>query len=403
MPKAHFRPLIPASIPGRRGDDGPPPGGCGGACERGAGGRHPGTGAQLPRRLGLGGGSGRAGALPRRHRPRRHRGRQHAVHGGPHPGGAAGPGGAAHVLRRHGRLHLGERDRPADPAGRLHHGRRAERPHLPAQAAAAEEHQAPVGQRAAGGAAQADSEDPALHSRHGPGCPGLLPDPAVLAGGVGGEHRQPGAVPGRPLRRRSARGAARRGAGEGAGGLPGCRPLPPGHAGPDRRADGTPAGAGGRGGDRRSPADALLRAGGRHPALRRRHPILRGAGAARRALFRLRARFAAGDRGLLHEGRPQHRRRRRVADGLFAGRWPGLQRRARRRGDADPTRRAVCRRPCGGVPVARPVARLGTRAAAGRIDDHGRDSGTGRRDRADGVRRPRRRSDRRRLGARDAR
>ena len=66
----------------------------------------------------------------------------------------------------------------------------------------------------------------------------------------------------------------------------------------------------------------------------------------------------------------------------------------RRRGHAGAARRALPRRAPGRVPDARPMGRVRARPAAGREHDDGRDPGTRRRHRPDGVRRPRVRPDR---------
>ena len=82
------------------------------------------------------------------------------------------------------------------------------------------------------------------------------------------------------------------------------------------------------------------------------------------------------------------RRRGGVADRLLASRRPRLQRRTCRRDGACGTRRALCRGPPGRIPDPGAVAGRSARAAAGRGDDDGCDSGARRRDLPDDVRRP---------------
>ena len=84
--------------------------------------------------------------------------------------------------------------------------------------------------------AAADSADAALHSRHRAGCARLFPDAAILAGGLGGQHPEHGALPGRPLCRGTARRPAAGRQSAAAGRVPGSRRLPPAHAGTLQRA-----------------------------------------------------------------------------------------------------------------------------------------------------------------------
>ena len=215
--------------------------------------------------------------------------------------------------------------------------------------------------RAADEDAAPAAEDPALHPRHRAGRAGLFPDAAVLARRLGGERRQHGAVPGRPLRRRPAPALARlRAKPHAAGRLPGSRRLPPAHA--RRRMSAQRRRPAARRHQRqarhgRPAADALLPAGRQRRPLRRRDHRDGGARPARGPGLRDRARRAPGDRRLLPRGRRAGDRRAGLADRLLAGRRPGLQRRPGRRGHAGPARRALPRRHAGRVPDARPVGR----------------------------------------------
>ena len=128
---------------------------------------------------------------------------------------------------------------------------------------------------------------------------------------------------------------------------------------------------------------------GNYRPLRRRHHRDGSARPARRAGVRHRPRLTPGHRCLLLRRRPPDHRRRGLADRLLARRRTGLQRRQGGRGHPRAARRAVPVRHTGRVPDARPVGRLAARPAAGRGDDDGRDPRARRRDRLDGLRRPR--------------
>ena len=201
-------------------------------------------------------------------------------------------------------------------------------------------------------------QDPALHPRHGAGRARLFPDAAVLAGAAPTTTSTTWSA---SLVDRYAAGAqrlARRAPRRRRSSIPRSASITRACAGriATTRAE-LPAPAEPQGDGR--PADAaLLRAGRRHRALRRRH---RGARGARPA-----ASIPAFASGL--DSRPAieaffRTRRRATVDALVSltgfspGRRPGLQRRARGRGHAGRARRALPRRAPARVPDARAVGR----------------------------------------------
>jgi hypothetical protein len=331
---------------------------------------------------------GRAGALPRRHRARRHRHRDDAVHGGPHPRRAAGAAGAArHCDAMVCCMSAGEVVKLTRSAASTWTA-----PRRAADGAA----EALRGKKEGSGAAGGPDEDAAPLPQILRFIPGTAQDVRAyfltlqywLAGS---EENIANMV--RLLVDRYAdgpRAAARHAEGRAPGRVPGGRRLPPAHARPDRRARGRaarpPAG-------RRSGTVGLL--------LMRSYLLAGNTAHYDGVIAALEARglrvvpaFASGldarpaiERFFMRDGRADGRRRG-VADRLLAGRRPGLQRRARGRGDARRARRALPRRASGRVPDARAVGRVRARPDAGRGDDDGRDPRARRRDRPDGVRRP---------------
>ncbi len=259
------------------------------------------------------------------------------------------------------------------------------------------------GARATAGA-QADedaapaAEDPALHPGHRAGRARLFPDAAVLARRLRGRTSRTWstssstATPTARARRcaASSRSSARSTIPRSASITRACRTARRRAARATRDALPSVATTGTRG-TVGAAADALVPARRQRRPLRRRHHRDGSARPARHPGVRDRPRLASGDRRLLLRGRPPDDRRAGVADRLLAGRRPGLQRREGGRGDPRAARRALPRRDAGRVPDARPVGRLAARPAAGRGDDDGRDPRARRRDRLDGVRRPRQR------------
>ena len=116
----------------------------------------------------------------------------------------------AATLRRDGLRHVGRRSHATDAHGQLQHGRHSRaapmallkrlrgKPKRNSEAKGCARQR----RRAADEDAAPPAEDPALHPRHRAGRARLLPDAAILAGGLGGERRQHGPLSGRPLRRR---------------------------------------------------------------------------------------------------------------------------------------------------------------------------------------------------------
>jgi hypothetical protein len=343
----------------------------------------------------------RAGALPRRHRPGRHRHRDHALHGGAHRGRAARPAGAPRRMRRDDRLHVRRGGHAPHADGPVQHGRHPERRAHAAQEAARQSqgnrawyHRQRRCRRTPDPHAAAPAEDPALHPRHGPGRACVFSHAPVLARGFRRERREPGAVSGGPLRRRTPARAARHAEGCAADRVSGDRRLSPAHEGPHRRTRRSPTG-GRQGRHGRAAGDAFVRARRQRGPLRRRD---RGPGNAR----------TASDPGLRHGARrpPRggtllpvrgcaDRGRRRVAHRFLAGGRPRVQRREGSRGDARASGRALPSRASGGIPDHRTMGCVEPRLDAGGEHHDGRDPRAGRRDRSDGVRRARRR--RRRL------
>ena len=358
---------------------------------------------------------GGARALPRRHRRCPHRDRDDAVPGGPLPADPAGAAGAARPLRRDGLRHVRCRGDPAHANGQVRHVGAGHRCDGLAEAAAQEarggqgsgqgkrqgcrrtrERRPRHCRRAADEDAAPAAEDPALHPGHRAGRTRLFHQPAVLAGRIAGQHCQPGPLSDRPLCAGRASRAARRGTDGGAARLSGNRRLPP-EDGPRRR--GRQDGAQRRriaqfrhqrqARHRRPVADAFLSAGRQCRPLQRRHHRLRSARAAGDPGLRHRARPAPGDRRFLSRGGPSVDRCAGLADRLLARRRTGLQRRSGRRGGAREARSALPGRHAGRVPDAGPMGRLVARPAAGGSDDDGRDPGTRRGHRLDGLRRSR--------------
>ena len=229
----------------------------------------------------------------------------------------------------------------------------------------------------------------ALHSRHRAGCARLFPGAAILAGGVGGEHRQHGAPAGRtatpPDRGEACRRAAAR-----------------------RRRSNIPMSGCITRARKAASSEALeqlpprrRRAGTVGVLLLRSYVLAGNAAHYDGVIAALEARGCAWSRpspaawtsapaiaALSSCATARPGRCGGLAHRVLAGRRPRLQRCARGRGDAGRARRALHRGPSGRIPDAGAVAGRSARAAAGRGDDDGGDPGTGRRHLADDVRRP---------------
>ena len=319
----------------------------------------------------------------------RHRRCDDAVPRRPHPCGAAGARGASRPLRCDGLLPLGRRGGAAHPDRQVQHGGRGVRRHGLAQASARQARRRWLERAGADEDAAQAAAASALHPGHRSGCALLFPLPAILARRLDRQHRERGASPDRPLRRRAPTIVARCGEGEAADPLSGCRSLPSSdraahHGAPRSFACGRSRASR----HRRRAGDAHLSAGRQRQPLRRRD---RGAGGTRPEGgpgVRERARCAAGHREVLPQGRPRHHRRAGLAHRVFARRRPGLQRRQGGGGDAGDARRAVCRRGAAGVPDAGGLASLRSRTDAGGKHHHGGDPGARRRYRPDRLRRP---------------
>ena len=121
--------------------------------------------------------------------------------------------GAARQLRRHGVLHVGGEVIKLTRLGRFDMGGKPGHHRQPAEEAARPKTNKDTEKATAGEKQLAMlkrlPQDPALHSGLGPGRARLFPRHAILAGGLGREHRPSGPLPRLEIRRRPAQGPAR--------------------------------------------------------------------------------------------------------------------------------------------------------------------------------------------------
>ena len=269
-------------------------------------------------------------------------------------------------------------------------GTQARRPRLPEEAA--RQARRPGQRRPPDGDDPEAAEDPALHPRLGPGRAGLLPHPAILALGLGREHRQPRALPRRPLRRRPARGLARdrrRAAHRSSYPETGLyHPRMAGRIGEDARES-----------CRRPPAPARAASACSScaPTCSPGTPRITTASSPpseARGLAVVPA-FASGldnrpavDAFFRRDGAPDHRRRWSRSPASPWSAAPPTTTRAAAEDAARRARRALPRRPRPRVPDPRAMGGLRPRPLAGGGHHDGGDPRARRRHRADGVRRP---------------
>ena len=322
-------------------------------------------------------------ACLRRHRARRHRHRDDAVPRGPYPRGAAGAArrGATHCDAMLCCLSAGEMVQ-ADPARPVQHVGEASGALGAAEAAARQARRAAA--RSGAGPdedAAPAAEAAALHPGHRAGCARLFPGAAILAGGLGGEHRQHGAACWSTATPTGPRARAARHARVGAAGrVSGCRPLSPARAGPHRRAARAAARPAASAGTVGAADAAVLCAGRQCRPLRRRDRGARGARAcaSSRPSPAGSMRAPAIERYFLRDGVPTVDAVVSLTGFSLVG-GPAYNDARAAEDAAGAARRALHRRPSGRIPDAGAVGGRSARPDAGRGDDDGRDPGARRR------------------------